>query len=64
MARNKAPNERLLAEKLADRRSSSRHQARALEAEKKRLTKKYLKLAKRHPGEFRKAAKQILGEDI
>ena len=64
MARNKAPNERLLAEKLADRRSSSRHQRRSDEAAKKALTKKYMKLAKRHPGEFRKAAKQILGEDI
>lgn len=64
MGRNKAPNERLLAEKLADRHSSSRHKRRALEAEKAALRKKYMKLAKNHPGEFRKAAKQILGEDI
>ncbi len=64
MARNRAPNERLLAEKLADRHSSSRHKRRAEDAEKAQLRKKYLKLAKRHPGEFRKAAKQILGDDL
>lgn len=62
--KSRAPNERLLAEKLADRHSSSRHKRRAEEAEKAQLKKKYMKLAKRHPGEFRKAAKQILGDEL
>lgn len=62
--KKKAPNERLLAEQLANRRAGSRHGRRAEDAVKNKLRQKYTKLAKRHPEAFKKAAKQILGEDL
>ena len=63
-SKGRAPNERLLAEQLVGRRAGAGFEKRRDKAIKRQLTKKYTKLAKRHPEAFKKAAKQILGEDI
>lgn len=60
----RGPNERLLAEQLSKRHASTRHKRRAENVVKRKLTKKYMKMAKRYPEQFSKVAKQILGDDL